>query len=82
MMRPMNFRMPTEDAIHTAFAQGEAAMMALFHPVADQMTALAQQLAQQGEVLHALPARLAQSSRTSSQPPSSDGSGTVKRTAS
>src|SRR5438874_2066563 len=73
MIRPMNFRMPTDDAIHTAFKKGEAAIMELFHNVADQMTALAQQLAKQGEVLHELQARLAKSSRNSSKPPSSDG---------
>jgi len=78
----MNFRMPTDDAIHTAFAKGEAAIMELFHTVADQMTALAQQLAKQGEVLQELQARLAKSSRNSSKPPSSDGYGNVKRTAS
>jgi len=80
MMRPMNFRMPTDDAIHTAFEKGEAAIRELFHNVADQMTALAQQLAKQGEVLHELQARLAKSSRNSSQPPSSDGYSKVKRT--
>src|SRR5712664_1162324 len=80
MMRPMNFRMPTDDAIHTAFEKGEAAIMELFHNVADQMTALAQQLAKQGEVLQELQARLAKSSRNSSKPPSSDGYGKVKRT--
>ena len=50
MMRPMNFRMPTDEAIHTAFEKGEAAIRELFHHVADQRTALAQQLAKQGEV--------------------------------
>lgn len=78
----MNFRMPTDDEIHTAFEQGEAVVMALFHEVATQVAALAQQLAQQGAVLQELQARLAKSSRNSSQPPSSDGYGTVKRTAS
>src|SRR6266567_7716955 len=82
MMRPMNFRMPTDDAIHVAFEKGEAAIMELFHNVADQVTALAQQLATQGEVLQELQARLAKSSRNSSKPPSSDGYGKVKRTAS
>src|SRR6266849_4007663 len=80
MMRPMNFHMHTDDAIHTAFEKGEAAIMELFHNVADQMTALAQQLAKQGEVLQELQARLAKSSRNSSKPPSSDGYGKVKRT--
>src|SRR2546428_14052246 len=82
MMRPMNFRMPTDETIHTAFEKGEAAIMELFHHVADQMTELARQLAKQGEALQALQARLAKNSGNSSKPPSSDGSGTVKRTAS
>ncbi len=82
MIRPMNFRMPTEEAIHIAFAQGEAAVMALFHEVATQVAELAQQLAKQGEVLQELQARLAKSSRNSSKPPSSDGYGRVPRTAS
>src|SRR5437764_8998014 len=82
MIRPMNFRMPTNEEIHTAFEQGEAAVMALFHAVATQVAALAQQLAKPGEVLQELQARLAKSSRNSSQPPSSDGYGKVKRTAS
>jgi transposase len=82
MMRPMNFRMPTDDAMHTAFEKGEAALRELFHHVADQMTALAQPWAKQGDVRQELQARLAQSSRNSSQPPSSDGYGNVKRTAS
>ena len=66
MIRPMNFRMPTNADIHTAFEQGEAAVIALFHDVATQMAALAQQLAKQGEVLQALQARLAKTSRNSS----------------
>jgi transposase len=82
MIRPMNFRMPTHEDIHTAFAQGEAAVMALFQALASEMAALAHQLAKQGEVLQALQARLAKSSRNSSKPPSSDGHGKVKRTAS
>src|SRR6266699_2491997 len=82
MMRPMNFRIPTDEAIHTAFEKGEAAIMELFHNVADQMTELARQLAKQGEVLQALQARLAKNSGNSSKPPSSDGYGKVKRTAS
>ena len=78
----MNFHMPTDEDIHTAFEQGEAAVMALFHDVAAQVTALAQQLAKPGAILHELQARLAKSRRNSSQPPSSDGYGKVKRTAS
>jgi transposase len=82
MIRPMNFRMPTNEDIHTAFEQGEAAVMALFHKMAIEMAALAHQLAKQGEVLQALQARLAKSSRNSSKPPASDGYGKVKRTTS
>lgn len=78
----MNFQMPTDEDIHTAFEQGEAAVMALFHAVAAQVTALAQQLGKQGAILHELQARLTKSSRNSSKPPSSDGYGKVKRTAS
>jgi len=52
-MRPMNFRIPTDEAIHTAFKKGEAAIMELFHHVADQMTERARQLAKQGEALQA-----------------------------
>ena len=82
MMRPKNFRIPTDEAIHTAFEKGEVAIMELFHNVADQMTELARQLAKQGEALQALQARLAKHSGNSSKPPSSDGYGKVKRTAS
>jgi len=80
MIRPMNFRMPTNEDIHMAFEQGEAAVMALFHEVVTQVAELAQQLAKQGEVLQALQAHLAKTSRNSSKPPSSDGYGKVKRT--
>jgi transposase len=78
----MNFRMPTDEAIHIAFEKGEAAVMELFHHVADQMAELARQLAKQGEVLQDLQARLAKHSNNSSKPPSSDGYRTVKRTTS
>jgi transposase len=80
MIRPMNFRVPTDEDIHTAFKQGEAAVVALFHDVATPMSELAQQLAQQGEILQELRARLAKTSHNSSKPPSSDGYGKVKRT--
>jgi len=80
MIHPMNFQMPTDEEIHAAFAQGEAAVLAVFHAVATQVAALAQQLATQGASLHEWQARLAQSSRNRSTPPSSDGYGKVKRT--
>ena len=80
MIHPMNLHMPTEEDIHTAFEQGEAAVMAMFHAVATQVAALAQQLAKQGAVLQELQARLAKSSSNSGKPPSSDGYGKAKRT--
>ncbi len=80
MLLPVNFQMPTDEEIHTAFEQGEAAIMALFHEVTAQVTELAEQLAKQGELLQELQARLAKSSRNSSKPPSSDGYRKVKRT--
>ncbi len=52
MIHPMNFRTPTDKEIHTAFEQGEAAVMVLFHEVATQVAELAQQLAKQSAVLH------------------------------
>src|SRR5262244_3811642 len=82
MIHPMNFQMPTDEEIHAAFAQGEAVVLAVFHAVATQVAALAQQLAQQGAVLQELQARLAKNSHNSSKPPSSDGYGAVKRTVS
>jgi hypothetical protein len=68
MMRPMNFRIPTDEAIHTAFEKGEAAVMELFHNVADQMAELARQWAKQGEALPDVPARLASNSRRTTKP--------------
>lgn len=73
MMRPMNFRIPTDETIHTAFEKGEAASRELCHTVADQMTELARPLAKQGEALQAFQARLATNSGNSRTPPSSDG---------
>jgi hypothetical protein len=52
MIHPMNFHMPTDEAIPTAFAQGDAAVMAVCHAVATHVAALAQPLAQQGAVRH------------------------------
>ena len=80
MIHPMNFQISTDEEIHTAFEQGEAAVITLFHEVAAQVTELAQQLAKQGELLQEFQARLAKSSRNSSKPPSSDGYGKAKRT--
>ena len=82
MIHPMHLQTPTDQDIHTAFEQGEAAVKDLVHALATQIAELAQHLAQQGEALQALQARLAKNSRNSSKPPSSDGYGKVKRTAS
>ena len=82
MIQRMKFQMPSDEEIHTAFEQGEASVAGLFHEVTALMTELAQQLAKQGELLQELQARLAKSSRNSSKPPSSDGYGKERRTAS
>src|ERR1700730_16911367 len=80
MIHPMHFQTPTDQDIHTAFEQGEAAVKDLVHALATQIEELAQHLTKQGEALQALQARLAKNSRNSSKPPSSDGYGKVKRT--
>ncbi len=76
----MNFRTPTNQDIHTAFEQGEAAVRDLVYALATQIEVLVQHVTKQGEALQALQGRLAKTSRTSSKPPSSDGYGKVKRT--
>jgi transposase len=80
MVSFMNFRMPTDEEIQSAFEKGEAAVRDLFRDVAVQVEELARQLATQGEALQALQARLAKDSRTSGKPPSSDGYSKAKRT--
>ena len=78
----MNLRTPTDQDIHAAFEQGESAVRDLVHDLAKQIAELAQQLAKQGEALQTVQARLAKNSRNSSTPPSNDGYGKIKRTAS
>jgi transposase len=80
MIQPMNFRTPTNQDIHTAFEQGEAAVRDLVYALATQIEVLVQHVTKQGETLQALQGRLAKTSRNSSKPPSSDGYGKVKRT--
>jgi transposase len=80
MLQPMNFRTPTDQDIHTACEQGEAAVRDLVYALATQIEVLVQHVTKQGEALQALQARLAKNSRNSSKPPSSDGYGKVKRT--
>jgi hypothetical protein len=76
----MNFRTPTDQDIHTAFEQGEAAVKDVVHALANQIEELAQTLPKQGEAWQALQARLAKDSHNRSTPPSRDGYGKVKRT--
>jgi len=78
----MNIRMPTREAIHAAFEQGEAAIVELFLSVGRQLEELAGQLEKQAVLLKELQARLDKNSRNSSKPPSSDGYCKPKRTAS
>lgn len=78
----MNLRMPTVEDIHSAFEQGEEAVVALFADVGKQVEALAGELQQQAAALKELEARIGKNSRNSGKPPSSDGYGKppVKRT--
>ena len=76
----MNIRMPTREEIHTAFEQGEGAVVGLFIGVGKQLEELAGQLEKQAAAIKELQARLAKNSRNSSKPPSSDGYGKPKRT--
>lgn len=69
----MNIRLPTREEIHTAFVQGEAAVVELFLGVSQQMEELAGQLEKQAAALKELQARLEKNSQNSSKPPSSDG---------
>jgi hypothetical protein len=62
----MNFRIASDEEIHTAFETGEAAVRALFHELAGQIEELARQLAQHGQALQALQAQQAKNSRNSS----------------
>ena len=67
--------MPTPDDIHTAYGQGEKAVIELFIGVEAQVRELAKELEKQAEILKELQARLGKNSRNSGKPPSSDGYG-------
>ena len=76
--------LPTVEDIRAAFLQGEEAVIASFLQQQEMfLSLLAQQnqvIEKQSERIQALEARLAQNSRTSSKPPSSDGYSKPKRT--
>ena len=76
----MNIRLPTREEIHSAFVQGEAAVVEHFLGVGQQMEELAGQLEKQAAALKELQGRLEKNSQNSSKPPSSDGYSKRKRT--
>ena len=78
----MNFSIPNEKEIRTAFAEGEEAVVALFGGVTAQVEELAAQLEKQAGVLKDLQARLSKNSRNSGKPPSGDGYNKKNRTGS
>lgn len=65
--------MPTPNEIHTAYEEGEAAVVDLFVGVETQVRELANEVERQAELLKELQARLGKNSRNSGKPPSSDG---------
>jgi len=75
----MQITLPTRDEIHAAYIQGEEAVVSLFGEFGKQVATLADVVSQQGEAIKALQGRLSQDSRTSSNPPSSDGYKKAKR---
>ncbi len=76
----MNIQLPTREEIHSAFVQGEAAVVELFLGVGQQMEEVAGQLEKQAAALKELQAQLEKNSKNSSKPPSSDGYSKQKRT--
>ncbi|MCI5223053.1 MAG: hypothetical protein D3924_10355 [Candidatus Electrothrix sp. AR4] len=69
----MNFSIPEEKKIRTAFAEDEEAVVALFGSITSQVEELAAQLKNQAGVVKDLQARLSKNRRNSWKPPSSDG---------
>ena len=76
----MNVRLPTREEIHTAYTQGEEAVVELFAQLGVQFEALAGELEKQAQALKDLQARSRKNSRNSDKPPSSDGYGKSNRT--
>jgi len=75
----MQITWPTRDEIHAAYIQGEEAVVSLLGELGNQVATLAEVVSQQGEAIQELQGRLSQDSRTSSNPPSSDGYRKAKR---
>ena len=69
----MQITIPTREEIHSAYIQGEEAVVSLFVELSQQVAALATVVSQQGEVIKELQGRLSKDSHNSSKPPSSDG---------
>lgn len=76
----MNFSIPKEKEIRTAFSEGEEAVVTLFAGVTAQVEELAAQLEKQAGMLTDLKARLSKNSRNSGKPPSGDGYNKPNRT--
>jgi len=76
----MKLQMPTLECIHHAYDEGKEAVVELFSQVGVQFEQFAAQVAQQGEALQELQARLNKNSSNSGKPPSSDGYAKAKRT--
>ena len=76
----MHIRLPTREEIHTAFVQGEAAVVELILDLGTQVEGLAKQLETQAMALKKLQAQWSKNSQNSSKPPSSDGYGKPNRT--
>jgi transposase len=76
----MHIRLPTREEIHTAFVQGEAAVVELILDLGPQVEGLARQLETQAMALKEWQAQWSKNSQNSSKPPSSEGYGKPKRT--
>ena len=68
----MNIRLPTPNEIHTAYEEGEAAVINLFVGVETPVRELANEVERPAELLKERPARLGKNSRNSGKPPSSE----------
>jgi hypothetical protein len=67
----MNIHLPTRDEIHTAFEQGEKAVMDLFLTVEAPVEELTKEVEKPAEMLKELQARLGKNRRNSGKPPTS-----------